>query len=179
MMETAKRRRIFIGIMCPDDIWQPWQQRLTSLGYASLLEQPHITLAFLGGLTNEELTQVVNALKHIQSNTFIQSVTGGGYFSLKRQTILWAKATPNRYLSDLREQVLTALTPLNLQFETKFVPHISLIRAKKLHLKECEVFVRQVNDLTFDFSVETFGIYESLPSSRHLRYQVVEKFSLK
>ncbi|RLV60938.1 RNA 2',3'-cyclic phosphodiesterase [Parashewanella curva] len=179
MTDIAKRRRIFIGIMCPDDVWQPWQQRVAALGYAPLLEQPHITLAFLGGLTNDELTQVITVLNRIQPQTFVQNVAGGGYFSLKRQTILWAKVASSIHLSTLREQILTALQPINLQFETKFVPHISLVRAKSLPRVDCEKFVSQVNDLTFDFTVDGFGIYESMPINTHPRYQLVDKISLK
>lgn len=92
----------------------------------------HITLAFLGSASQEQLTltkQLINnAIKDVQTfSLFIQKL--GVFGKSDSPRVFWANVQKNEQLYQLRDKVFSACKGAGFSLETRpFTPHITLSR---------------------------------------------------
>jgi len=116
---TLKRQLLTVKAPLPDARWQSAQQM-------------HITLLFLGSVTDQELDQLPKQVSSLKLAPMDLKVTGLGYFgSRKHPKVLWAGVEPVEPLAQLRDLLTERLEPLAFEVKTEaFQPHITLARFK-------------------------------------------------
>jgi RNA 2',3'-cyclic 3'-phosphodiesterase len=181
-----KRHRVFIAINLPGDI----KKELTSF-YDKWPELPakwttkdnlHITLEFLGDLTDVEIGDACNAVKEVAKNH--------GPFSINLNKILygppkkmpprlvWVEGENSTELADLKEDLQNELLE-KIRFRPDgagFIPHITLARISEWEFKKFEPEERpEVNeDLDLIFTVESIEVMESEMKRGGPVYNVLE-----
>ncbi len=186
-----KRHRIFIAINLPVDIkkrlagfekkWSDLPAKWTPQ------DNLHITLLFLGDVTDEELGNVCLTVKRVAKdqqsfNVVLQKVAYGPegkipprYIWVGGQTIKEAVALKHDLENALNDVVKFALD------KNVFTPHITLARVKEWEWRALEPEERpEVNEtMELTFTVESIEVMESELTRQGPRYTVVESHQLQ
>jgi 2'-5' RNA ligase len=126
--------RLFVAVPLPEEV----QDRLERIGFgipgANWVpgENMHITLRFLGEVSNADAADIDGALLGVRAPAFDLSIEGVGHFGSLRQTrALWAGVARNPALAHLRDKVESAVVRAGQPSQSrKFVPHVTLARFK-------------------------------------------------
>jgi RNA 2',3'-cyclic 3'-phosphodiesterase len=125
--------RSFVAIPMPEDT----AARLASLargcpvGRRMPEDALHLTLVFLGDLTDAQLEELHEALSAVRSGPVEVSFAGLGVFGDDRPRALWAAVAPDPGLLALQRGVERAARGAGLRPEARrFVPHVTLVRMK-------------------------------------------------
>lgn len=189
-----KRHRVFIAINLPEDIkkelysysakWPDLPARWTSK------ENLHITLEFLGDLTDEEIGNVCIGVKNIadKNEFFSLSISQILYGPPKLRSgqapkFVWATGEKSRELSALRADLEASLME-SVRFvpeDRGFAPHITLARIREWEWKTIEPEERlEINENTdLSFTVESIEVMESELKREGPVYTVLESHQLK
>ncbi len=144
--------------------------------------QLHLTLRFLGDVSEDQLRPVLDALAGVQVGAFPLGVEGVGRFPPRgRPAVLWTgvgRAHP--FLLRLRQQVDDRLLASGVPFAlTPFVPHFTVARvgeappvAVEHWLKRHAAFVGPL------WRSEAFHLMRSLPGPAGTRHEIVQTFAL-
>ena len=193
-----KRRRIFIAINLPEEV-----KRELANFYDKWPELPakwtakdnlHITLEFLGNLTDEELGDVCKITKEVaqRHDSFSISLNKIYYGGVRRGSdtgltpriprMIWAMGDKSKELSDLKSDLQKSLLQA-VRFapgERAFAPHITLARINQWQWKAIELEekpeVSENIDLTF--AVESIAVMESILKRGGPQYEVLESCPL-
>lgn len=144
-------------------------------------EGVHLTLKFLGAISDAQVKQVTDALASLgRFDTFSIGVKGFGFFpDARRPRVFWVglEAPPN--LAQLAARIEAAMEPFGIPRETRpFAPHLTLARFKvprpqpALH----ELLNRDPNLDLGRFEVSEFFLFESKLSPQGAEYRKVERF---
>src|SRR3989338_2267784 len=114
--KDAKKIRCFIAMEIPSPIKkkiEPLLQELRMQGIKPIaVENIHVTLKFLGSVSNEMLENIKKALSHVKVDAFSFSVQGIGCFPTeKRPRVVWVGCESVEF-EKLAQEINTALTPL-------------------------------------------------------------------
>lgn len=125
--------RTFVAIPMPEDA----AARLSGLvrglpvGRKVAEENLHLTLAFLGDVSDEGLEELHDALSGIRSGPLELKFEGLGVFGEDKPRAVWAAVAGEPGLSALQKQVERAARKAGLSPEARrFVPHVTLARLK-------------------------------------------------
>jgi 2'-5' RNA ligase len=135
--------RLFVGLAPPpavlDDLdaaCAPFRETRDDLRWTSR-EVWHVTLAFLGGVSEESLARLVPGLERAarRNSTFGLSLAGAGAFSNPaRANVLWSGMSGDlRALSDLAAVVSAAARRAGVTLpdaDRGFTPHLTLARCR-------------------------------------------------
>lgn len=186
-----KRHRIFIAINLPNDIKKylaGFEKKLSEIPAKwAPAENLHITLVFLGDLTDQELGQVCMAVKEVSLNhdSFNINLNKIGYGPVDKSLprYIWVGGEKSIELSQLKKDLENAfLEVVNFTKDNKsFSPHITLARVNTWQWRTIEPEERQEVNETIDlfFTVESIEIMESELGRGGPKYQIIESFPLK
>lgn len=135
----------------------------------------HLTLSFLGEIKDDEIGNVVCALKNIGVEKFFASLDGAGVFGGR---VVWAGLSPEDKVLELANRVDECIIKWSSSRQ-EFRSHITLGRIKCL--KEKKKFLERVGGLEVEkkkFLVDCFGLYKSVLTKDGPKYSLVEKFGL-
>jgi len=125
--------RLFVAIDLPQSV----RERLVALQGGvpgarwSTSEQIHLTLRFIGEVTETLGHDIDDALTAIRAPSFSVELSGVGEFGGKNPRALWAGVKSNDALLHLQRKIETALQRIGLEPEPrKYSPHITLARLK-------------------------------------------------
>ena len=193
------KHRIFIAVNLPNDIkkelftysekWPDLPAKWTAK------DNLHITLEFLGALTDEEIGEVCLAVKSVveRHNSFSLNINEISYgpptpLSGVKGTpsvpkMLWAQGEKSEELSLLRQDLENSLTE-KVRFvpeNRSFAPHITLARISSFLWKQIEPEERpEINqNLDLFFTVESIDVMESELHRGGPVYTILESFQLK
>ncbi|HHY42256.1 MAG TPA: RNA 2',3'-cyclic phosphodiesterase [Thermoanaerobacterales bacterium] len=97
-------------------------------------ENFHITLAFLGEITDEDILSVKNMLENVASKhaSFPIELSGTGFFpNIKNPKVFWLGIKEQPILLKLKQDIDRGLTECNIQYDRKpFSPHLTIGRFK-------------------------------------------------
>ena len=188
--QTMRQRRVFIAINLPEKAkkelydchynWPDLPVRWTKP------ENLHITLSFLGYITDEELLEIIDitkkvAEKHSPFHININKISYGPPKGTPR--MIWAEGQKTKELSQLQNDLEASLIGSSSAREEKegeFFCHITLGRIKQMEFRQMELEERpQIQEnVSFDFPVNSIEIMESELKRGGPDYSVLESFEL-
>jgi 2'-5' RNA ligase len=187
---VEKRHRIFVAINLPADIRkelftysEKWPE-LTAKWVSK--ENLHITLEFLGAVTDEELGDICIATKETaeRHGSFSLNINKILYGPPKKMPpkIVWAEGAKSEELSALRDDLEEFLSEkVSFVPENRtFAPHITLARINAWGFKSIEPEERpEINEgADLFFTVESIEVMESTMKKSGVEYEVIESYKL-
>jgi len=131
-------------------------------------ENIHLTLLFLGVLTQKQLSGIVSQAHKIVVPEFSLNLTTTGGF--KKAKVAWlGMDTIPEPLSLLNQQLISAALKANIAIDQQgYKPHVTLARkVVKMEQKEIPAINWKIGD---------FVLFKSVSSAQGVQYQVVEYF---
>jgi 2'-5' RNA ligase len=189
------RHRIFIAINLPPEIknvLKKFQNSFSELPAKWVKpENLHITLAFLGYIRDDNLSEIIEITKKValRHKPFFIKIKKICYAppEIKPPRMIWVVGEKNQQLADLKEDLQNSLmrinTPHRLHKEAgrSFVPHITLARIRKWEFKQMAPDERpEINeDLNLKFEVNSIEVMESRLKRAGAEYEILQSFPLK
>lgn len=163
--------RAFLAFELPEDfrllLIQIFRYFTVSFRGAYPLEKQqklHITVKFLGDLTENKIADLSVALKKsIRAPAFVIDVNEFGYFGSKEETtILWAGADFRPSLDHYIREVNSVLRDCNLpKIDNGYKPHITLMRVRKKLPEEFLDKFLSLDVTNLNTEIRSFVLYES------------------
>jgi 2'-5' RNA ligase len=137
--------RLFVGVGLPADV----RMRLSALGAGVPgarwvpEENLHLTLRFIGEVTEGDAEDIHDALMSIRTKAFDITLAGVGHFESKGQVhTLWAGIEKNPELTALRDRIESAMVRLGLEpEERRYTPHVTLARLRDTPVHRVQEFL--------------------------------------
>ena len=130
--------RAFIAIDLPDNIKDELEKVSSSVAMSGHIqvkkEHMHITLQFLGEITEESAEKIKTAIDSVKSGPIKITISGVSYFSPEKPRVVYASLTEgNEELKALYNKLDIALekSGIKLRREPNYTPHVTLFRIKK------------------------------------------------
>jgi RNA 2',3'-cyclic 3'-phosphodiesterase len=166
--EALAREQAHFRAVCPDARW-------------TRPEGIHVTLKFLGQISDAQVDEVKKALQHLERfEKFTVRAKGFGFFpDAKGPRVFWAGLDAPPELARLAAQVESAMAPLGFPPENRaFRPHLTLARFKipRPQPKLQALLAEQNNPLLGTFEVAEFFLWESKLSPQGAEYRKVARF---
>ena len=160
-------KRVFVSIELPEEIRMEIlniQKEIDRLGLVkgkfTELENLHLTLKFLGELSDVEVRAVKERLSEIKFKPFELELGDLGVFSEKFVRIVWL-GIKNIEVFDLQRRVDIVLEKI-FPREHKFMGHITLARPKKVEQKKMFLEeLKKINIPKLKFQVDRIHLRES------------------
>lgn len=131
----------------------------------------HITLAFIGEATREEMNQFVRILQQVTTRCEGVSVDHLGSFRQSGRQLAWLGITKNPKLARLQNELIKELTKNGFITESrKYVPHITIARHVDRHVR-----LDQFSILPLYLPVYSIALMESKFVEGKLVYQVIDE----
>lgn len=185
-----KRHRIFIAINLPSDIKKQlafYKEKWPELPAKwTVKDNLHITLEFLGDLTDQELADVCKvagevAKRHKPFSITLNKVLYGPPKKIPPRMV-WLEGEKSKELSELKNDLeKSLLEKVRFASEAKgFAPHITLARIREWEWKKIDPEERpEINEnVDLVFSVESIEVMESVLKRKGPEYQVLESCEL-
>ncbi|MBS0241873.1 MAG: RNA 2',3'-cyclic phosphodiesterase [Proteobacteria bacterium] len=159
--------RLFVGLEIPESL----RVRLGLIGGplpgARWIEPAHmhITLRFIGDISNPTADELVGFLDQIDAKAFSLSIRDVGAFGGRDPRIIWAGVEDCEPLMQLQRAIERAARSAGLPPETQaFKPHVSLARLKGTRPDAVARFLGSRSRLALEpFHVERFVLFSSRP----------------
>jgi len=194
-----KRHRIFIAINLPHEVKKflsGFQKKFNGIPAKwTPKDNLHITLLFLGDLTDEELGQACVEIKevvknHTSFNIELNKIMYGPDNKIPFDTtqgkpprMIWASGEKNKEVSQLKNNLEDALLEkINFKPDNKlFSPHVILARISTFLWRQIEPEERpEVSEnINISFTVETIEVMESVLKRGKPEYLIIESYNLK
>jgi 2'-5' RNA ligase len=146
----------------------------------SAIENMHLTLRFIGEVSEAVARDIDDVLAEIRKPPFSLSLKGVGEFGRKDGRALWAGVSQTEALQHLAAKIESALQRMGLPAETrKYSPHVTLARLRDVPMAEIQTFLTtHAMFKTPPFEVTQFALFSSLPTSKGSRYRVESVYPL-
>ncbi len=150
-----------------------FQDRLLSLeGNPINANNFHITLSFLGELSERKIETILDNLRAPPSKPFEIEIANPIYLS--RSNILAAEVTNGKSeLNTLKRYIENSIQSwchFNIE-KRDYIPHISLFR-------KVEYFPENLPDFKYHYEVDSFCLMTSTPAKKGVQYQLIEEWRL-
>ncbi len=171
---SLKVARYFIGIALPDSITQELVKLQSSLadlyqGNPVAPENLHVTVLFLGSMSEEELTHAQQELRTVIVKPFTLALTNVETTS----HIIWV-TVPSQELTQLHTAIVTQLP--RYQQERDYTGHITIARVKKFIDKQA---IKNLEVAPLSWTVNSFGLYSSETYQEGPEYTLIEEYGEK
>ncbi|MBI2054092.1 MAG: RNA 2',3'-cyclic phosphodiesterase [Candidatus Staskawiczbacteria bacterium] len=172
-LNMIKKHRIFIAINLPEDIKNKlafYSKKWPELPCKWIKkENLHITLEFLGHLTDQELADVCLVVEDVSKrhSSFAINLTGISYGPKGKMPprMVWAEGEKSDGLVLLKKDLQENLSEkINFNAERKgFVPHVTLARIKEWEFRRIDIEeIPEINEnVEILFSVESIEVMAS------------------
>lgn len=143
-------------------------------------KQVHITLKFLGDISEDKVEPIASALSEVNCKPFEARVKGVGVFPKPSYIrVIWLGAEGN--FEALHSEVERVLSPFKFGKDDKFSPHATLARVKAL--KEKAALLEKIKKLeTIDLgtmNVESISLKKSTLTPKGPIYETLREIRLK
>jgi len=129
-----------------------------------LVEPPnlHMTIQFLGELTDFQVNQCRELLKNIKFPKFSAHLGNAGVFPSESYIkIAWVSLEPQEVIKELHEKIHSSLKGV-IALDERFESHITLARIK--FIKDKRQFIEKIKNRKFkqvEFAVDSFALKKS------------------
>ena len=178
--------RCFIAIDLPEHVKAKIFHEFENLQNKNLLrgkfiekENLHLTLKFLGGITNEELEEIKKRLKEVNFERFGCHVGKTGFFNDEDHIkVIWVELVSEK-LNELQKKIDQA-TPGIVRDYKKFNSHVTTTRVKSIINKRGLVEeIKKIHFKNLDFEIKEFFLMKSELFPEGSKYKIIEKFKAK
>lgn len=173
--------RIFIAVPLSESVKKQLQKLQVPADYVRWQspEQMHITLKFLGELSDDEVSGLKQALTGISMTSFNLKVQQIGMFTRNDiPQVIWVGVAPDEQITQLYKAVEARCASLGFETDKRpFLPHITLGRVKR-NIQRKQVKNLLDNTEPVSFSVDSFGIYKSELHPDGAIHTLLKKFPL-
>ncbi len=143
------------------------------------LENLHITIKFLGDLTDEQINKVKEALKTIKFESFkVKLNTFGVFPSLNFIRVVWIDILPKEQLIELEKKIDNLVNEiLGFKKNKNFETHITLARVK--YIRDKQKFIEGLKQITIEpleFEIKNFSLKKSTLTREGPVYEDIAKF---
>jgi len=171
--------RAFIAIETPKEInliLKEIQKKFESLGKIKFTQEPyHLTLKFLGEISEDQCTQVKDVLKSIKFKPFELELTQLGVFPNENYIkVIWV-GTKDKEVNELQQQIDSKLTGM-FGKDSRFHAHITLGRVKFISDKEKIKELLKTKVPSLKFEVKEFKLIKSELTPNGPKYEDLEVF---
>ncbi|MBZ5546146.1 MAG: RNA 2',3'-cyclic phosphodiesterase [Acidobacteriia bacterium] len=144
-------------------------------------EGTHLTLKFLGEISDQQVSQVTVALSALPSfPPFVVEVKGFGFFpDARRPGVFWAGVAAPQDLTELARRIEDSMEKLGFARERRaFNPHLTLARFKipRPQIRLRALVEQQADTSLGRFEVSEFFLFESRLSPHGAEYRQVARF---
>lgn len=175
--------RCFIAIDLPDEIKNELTriQKLLPDANMKLVESNnlHLTLAFLGEVTDFEVNQIKEALKQIRQEKFIAHLGKIGVFpSESFIRVAWISLEPAEKFKELNNKTVLAIKQI-LKIDERFESHVTFSRVK--NVRDKQEFINKLKKIQvkqLEFEVSSFLLKKSILRREGPIYEDIIKFNL-
>ena len=167
--------RVFLAIPIPI----PFPIEQSEYSQLLFVKEFHITLAFFGEVTEDELLQIQKRLKRFSFTSFsLKTGSAFAYFpNSQNPKLVYIPVIHQKELKKLHSQIRTIFADM-FSFST-FVPHITLARVQKgLSMQEKENLESQVLPI-HSLRITEMLLQKSELSNQGSTYQIIQKIRLK
>ncbi len=172
--------RLFTGIELPEDVIGRLSILRAGLSGAHWIDPDnyHITMRFVGDISDDEANQFADALACVSFDSFDIELSGLGSFGGNKPRAIWAGVKPSPALELLQKAHERAARLAGLPPETRnFVPHITLARLRNVSpFHAAEYLARYGGFITAPFEVARFVLFSSRPNHGGGPYVVEEDY---
>ena len=144
-----------------------------------VLDDLHITLFFIGALTEQQLDLLNERLAALAMNNqpFPLSIDGLSYFgSPTGPRVVYLSVTPSDQLHLLQQSIANSVRELlSIEATNPFTPHITIAKKRKTTVDSVIPIEKFTN---VDFTAEEFSLYTIHPAKTP-KYEAVYTYSLK
>jgi 2'-5' RNA ligase len=180
-----KKKRIFIAINLPENIRKnlaDYQKNWSELPAKwTKQENIHITLVFLGYVSDEEIPDIYKVVEEVASkySPFYINLFKISYGPLDKKPprMIWALGQESKELSSLKENLDQGL---GVSENRGFRPHLTLARIRKWDWQRIEPEERPEidQDINLSFSVNSIEIMESVLKRTGPEYRELSSLNL-
>ncbi len=170
--------RTFIAVKIPEEIKKKIieiQNKLPEfVGKKIEEENLHLTLKFLGEVSEEQIKIVKEKLRKIKIKKFNAKISDVGVFTETFVRIIWIKIENCEELQKEIDEVLSGL----FEEEKRFMGHLTIARVKSC--KDKKKLIEEVKKLKLneEFIINEFELMKSDLKREGPVYHVLEKYSL-
>jgi len=177
--------RTFISIELPEKIRKEIFKTFDTLRGTGLVsgnfvqrDNLHLTLKFLGDISEEEIVKIKDKLSEIKFSKFEMHTDGTGFFPSEEYIrVLWVKLVSDKvkYLKDIVEEKLFEIGIS--KEEREFTTHLTVARIK--NVKDKEKFLEKIKTIgvrKMKFDVEKISLIKSELTPTGPVYKVIEEF---
>ena len=177
--------RIFIALDIPQEIrariteYREHAHALAPDARWARVEGLHVTLKFVGEVSDEVVQQMKGALAQVKAAPFEVKFEGAGFFpNEKGARIFWVGVNGGDALPRLATSVDAALEKLGIKREDKdYHPHLTLARASSHPLRELRPLLAQPPQFG-TMTAREFFMYQSQPQRGGSKYTKLDRFGL-
>lgn len=171
--------RAFISIDFPDEVKERIKKIQAQLpefsGKLTEFENLHLTLKFLGEISEKEAEDIERKLKEVKIKRFEAEINEIGVFSERFVRIIWLHITN---CDELQREIDEKLSEFFAK-ENRFMSHVTIARVKKIENKM--KFIEQLKEVKIEkikFNVDGFYLKQSFLHEKGPEYKVVGEYKL-
>jgi len=172
--------RLFVAAEISDELKRElarFEEELASIPSFHLVkpENIHLTLKFMGEVSEEKLSKVKDALSAIP-------FTGLKLQTMKLGTfpgVLWLGVKLGSDLAQLQQEVQRAVLPFAMRDPRSYKPHLTIVRFGRLSPDRQLALESLIKDgrIEVRWKVDHFTLYKSTLTSQGLVYEALARFS--
>lgn len=141
----------------------------------------HLTLKFLGEISDVEVNKIKEALRSIKFEEFSAKLNAIGLFpSPTYIRVVWIGLQPSQLFEELHYKIDSALAEIGVKKEERFESHITLARVKAV--KDKAIFTKKLQAIKvklIEFLVSSFILKKSTLTKAGPIYADIVKFELQ
>ena len=171
--------RTYISINLPEEFYEEIKKTQNKLpkfeGKKTNIEHFHLTLKFLGEISEEKVEEVKKKLREIKFNKFNLTFGSLGVFDETFIRVIWIGSSD---CDELQKEIDNKLFPI-FKKEKKFDCHLTLARVKKI--KDKRIFLQDLKNIKIPkikFNVNEFFLMKSIPITQGYKHEIFEKYNL-
>ncbi len=172
--------RVFVAVDIPKDKIKPLVEAQSSLkfGRFKMVKDFHITLQFLGDLSEDKVRDVEKRLSQIRFKRFFLTFAELGVFpSRKFIRVIWA-GTHGEAIYELKHLVNDALSDYPNKTEGTFVSHITLARVLSAEHDKLLNLLNNIRIPDDEFEITSFKLKSSTLTPEGPIYKDLKVFNL-
>ncbi len=184
---SLKTRKVFFAVDVPQSVREALHTVAKEFEAYNVpiltVDKYHITLEHVGGIKEQQMCHVAEALSGVRSGKFAATVSGLSYFGQDSIQIVFAKViTEGNGLNSLREDILRGLRRDNITLtnENPFSQHVTIALPRGNFDDELLKRIIEANKNTKfgSFEVDSVALKESVRSTSGQSHKVLRKVTL-